>query len=219
MRYVSWAAFYEGTSDALYLDVLLPRVIRDLIAREGICPVEIPDVPAIKLGSSGRTVDKIAQEACSFRQAVDVIFIHGDTGGRSLEGRLADRTDAYCAKMMAVCDWPRDRCITITPRHETEAWLLADGEAVTKALGYNGAPEEVGLPVDAVAAERLRDPKLVLTAAIEKVAGHRRAQKIDNLFPAVAQRQRLELLRRSDSFAAFEARLRGCLRSLGCVQD
>ena len=217
MRYVSWAAFYEGPSDALYLDVLLPRIIRDLVAREGIQLVEVPDVPAVKLGGGGRSVEKVAREACDFREAYDVIFIHADIGGRGLEQGIANRADAYCRALTACCEWPEERCITITPRHETEAWLLADGEAVTTALGYNGAPAEVGLPGSARAAERLNDPKQVLSAAIEKIAGRRRVRRIDNLFPAIAQRQRLELLRRSASFVTFEGRLRDALRALGCI--
>jgi hypothetical protein len=172
----------------------------------------------VKLGAKGRSVDKVAEEACAFKQALDVIFIHADTGGRNIEQGLANRAEAYCAALAAQCAWPFECCITITPRHETEAWLIADGEAVTGALGYNGSPVEVGLPRDARAAERLNDPKHVLAAAIELVAGRRRSRSIDILFPAVAQRQRLEVLRGSTSFIQFEARLRQSLRALGCIR-
>lgn len=218
MRYVYWAALYEGTSDALYLDVLLPRIIRDVVARDGVDLVEVPDAPAVKLGSGGRSIESVAIEACQFKDAYDVIFIHADTGGRHVERGLADRADAYCAAFSAKCDWPYDRCITIAPRHETEAWLLADGAAVTSAMGYSGDPAEVGLPPDARAAERLADPKQVLTAAAEAISGRRRRQSVDNIFPAIAQRQRLDVLRGSASFAAFEANLRACLRSMGCIR-
>lgn len=218
MRYVSWAAFYEGGSDALYLDVLLPRIIRDMAAREGSDLVEVPDVPAVRLGTTSRSVEKVAEEACAFRQAYEIIFIHADTGGRGLQRGLANRADAYCTALLAQCDWPRDRCITVTPRHETEAWLLADGFAVTRALGYTGRPAEIGLPDDARAAERLADPKQVLAAAVEAVAGRRRRQSSGNIVPAIAQRQDLELLRQSNSFVQFEARLRSCLRAVGCIR-
>lgn len=217
MRYVSWAAFYEGPSDALYLDVLLPRAIRELIASEGSELAEIPDAPSVKLGLHGRDVNQVATEACEFKNAFDVVFIHADTGGRALESRLSDRADAYCMAMRALCDLPSDHCITLTPRHETEAWLLADGRAITDALGFSGDPAGIGLPTDARAAERLVDPKQVLADAIKTVAGRRRSQRVETLFPAIAQRQRMEHLRRSDSFLAFEEQLRRCLRVLGCV--
>lgn len=217
MIYVGWAVFYEANSDALYLDVLLPRVIRDLVAREGTQLADIPDLPAVRLGIRSRSVKAVAAEACAAREAYHVVFIHADTGGRGVEQGLADRADAYCLAMAELCSWPSQHCITITPRHETEAWLLADGAAVTEALGYSGNPSEIGLPPDAQSAERLSDPKRVLSEAVERVAGRRRVQRIENLFPAIAQRQQLDLLRKSASFLEFEERLRQCLRALRCV--
>ena len=214
MRYISWAAFYEGPSDALYLDVLLPRIVRDLIAAEGTTLADVPDAPAVKLGRNGREVAKVAHELCGFKEALDLVFIHADTGGRGLQRHLASRSDSYCAKAWRFCEWPLDRCVTITPRHETEAWLLADGEAITKALGFKGKPASVGLPLNASAAEQLPDPKDVLGAAVAMIAGRRRGQRIETLFPAIAQRQRMASLRESQSFVDFESRLRHCLRAL-----
>lgn len=215
MRYVSWAVFYEGSSDALYFDILLPRVIRELIASEGAFPVEIPDTPAVRLGRDGRDVEAVAAEACKARDAFDIVFIHADTGGRHVERGLAGRSVAYCEAMRKRCDWPEERCVVVSPRHETEAWLLADGGAVASALGYKGPQASIGLPKDAWTAERLSDPKQVLIDAVIAVAGRRRSQHIEILFPAVAQRQDLTCLRQSPSFVAFENRLRACLKTLG----
>ncbi len=217
MRYVSWAAFYEGGSDALYFDILFPRLIRDIVAREGTDVVEVPDIPAVKLGQQGRGIAHVAAEACAFRDAFDILFIHADTGGRAQESRLDDRASAYCLALAERCAWPKGQCITVSPRHETEAWLLADGLAVTDALGYCGSPNEIGLPEQAQDAERLHDPKQTLRDAIERVAGRRRSQSVSNIFPAVAQRQRLDELRRSRSFRDFETQLRQCLTALQCL--
>lgn len=218
MKYVSWASFYEGPSDALYLDVLLPRIIRDLVAQRGIDIVEVPDFPAVRLGERGRAIESVAEEACEFSSAYDVVFIHADTGGRDLERGLANRAQAYCEAFNARCEWPLDRCLTITPRHETEAWLLADGQAVASTLGYTGNPVEIGLPANAKAAEKLGDPKQALAGAIREVRGRRRSHEISNLFPAIAQRQSLNVLRGSQSFASFEQRLGVCLQALGCIE-
>lgn len=218
MKYVSWASFYEGPSDALYLDVLLPRMIRDLVAQRGVDVVEVPDAPAVRLGERGRAIENVAEEACEFSNAYEVVFIHADTGGRALEQGLDNRAQAYCEAFNARCEWPLNRCLTITPRHETEAWLLADGQAVAATLGYTGNPTEIGLPATAKAAEKLGDPKLTLANAMKEVRGRRRNYEIANLFPAIAQRQRLDMLRGSQSFASFEGRLSACLIALGCIR-
>lgn len=215
MKYVSWAAFYEGSSDALYLSVLLPRVMRNLVANEGVSPVEIPDLPAVTLGSKGRSVDAVAEEVCASREAFDIVFVHADTGGRHLENSMEPRANAYCTRFSELCDWPIQRCVMIMPRHEIEAWLLADGHAVTAALGFRGDHAEIGLPDNAQAAERLSDPKQVLNAAITQIVGRRRVRRIDNIWPAIANGQQIELLRGSTSFSDFEERLRACLRQGG----
>ena len=119
--------------------------------------------------------------------------------------------------MHIVCNWPAVRCITISPRHETEAWILAGPQAVTAALGYLNSPGSIGLPGDANRAERLGDPKAVLAAAMVQVRGRRRDPDVKQIFPAIAQRQSLTKLRFARSFAAFEASVLAALADLGCI--
>jgi hypothetical protein len=119
--------------------------------------------------------------------------------------------------MHALCSWPPVRCIVIAPRHETEAWILADPQAVTAAFGYLGSPDSIGLPLDADQAERLGDPKAVLAAAMVEVRGRHRRLDIRQIVPAIAQRQSFVNLRRAKSFAAFEATLLAALTDLGCI--
>ena len=215
MTYVSWAALYEGPTDQAYFDVLVPRVMEDIVLTQGIRNSTIPGTPAVRL--SRGTVAAVANEACESRDAFHLVFIHSDTGGRNQEADLHARSEAYCEAMHAVCEWPRRRCVAIAPRHEMEAWLLADPNAITSALGFIGDPTDLGLPVGARQAERLQDPKAVLGAAMRLVRGRRRRFEISQILPAVAQRQSLALLRRSNSFRGFEGRLTGALADLGCV--
>lgn len=192
--------------------------MRNLVANEGISPVEIPDLPAVTLGNKGRSIDAVAKEVCASREAFDIVFIHADTGGRNLESGMEPRASAYCTKFSELCSWPAKRCIMVMPRHEIEAWLLADGHAVTAALGFRGDYEAVGIPNNAQSAERLNDPKQVLNAAITQIIGRRRARRTDNLWPAIANGQQLELLRGSISFLEFEERLRICLQEGGYLR-
>lgn len=218
MTYVSWAAFHEGNSDGLYFGVLLPRLMESIVSEQGVRHSDIPSVPAVMLGRNGRTLDNVAAEICEARDAFQVVFIHADTGGRSLQKGLSQRSSAFCERAFELCAWPQTRCITVTPRHETEAWILADPEAVMDSLGYRGKPADIGLPIDATAAERLADPKATLEAVMKQVSGRRRrTARVEQLFPAIAQRQSIEALRASASFREFEAKLLNCLADLGCI--
>ena len=215
MTYVSWAVLYEGPADQAYFDVLIPRVLEDITLRHGIRTTTIPPGPAVTL--SRGTVDDVAKEACAVQDAFHIVFIHSDTGGRNLELSLDARSDSYCRAMNNRCNWSLKRCITITPRHETEAWVLADPDAIRSLLGFSGSADSIGLPNDAQAAERLVDPKAALEDAVRAVRGSRRLVGARQIYPAIAQRQSLEFLRRSPSFLSFESKLKVALADIGCI--
>lgn len=215
MTYLSWASFYEGDTDRSYFDVLIPRIL-EAITAEGTRPVTVPTNPAVILGRRGRTVESVGKEICESREAFHIVFIHADTGGRSLSGTIDNRGSAYCEEAARLCEHPSHRCVIICPRHETEAWVLADPRAVTEVLGYRRPSSQLGLPEDAAAAERLVDPKQVLANAVRLVQGRRARRGIEQLFAPVAQIQSLAELRRSVSFRQFEERLRSTLGTLGC---
>ena len=217
MIYLSWAILYEGTTDQAYYDLLIPRVMEEIVRLHGTTHSTIPPDPAIRLTRG--PVERVAREACGARDAFQLAFIHADAGGRHLEATLDHRSTHYCQAMHESCGWHLVRCVTITPRHETEAWLLADPEAVCDALGYRGPPDSVGLPVNAREAECISDPKAVLEAAVRKVRGRRRTSNVTQIFAAIAQRQRFERLRNAHSFASFERNLTAALADLGCVSS
>ena len=215
MTYLSWAVLYEGSSDQAYFDVLIPRVMEELVIRDGVRNSTIPSSPSVRLRRG--SVAETAEEACAARQAFHIAFIHADTGGRNLEAGMERRSVAYCEAMHAVCEWPPARCVSISPRHETEAWVLADPGAVVSALGFHGSATSIGLPANATEAERLVDPKAVLLTAVREVRGRRSSFNVSQIFPAIAQQQSFISLRESASFVRFEAALRGALADLGCV--
>ena len=72
MTYVSWATFHEGPSDALYFDVLLPRLIEEIITTEGVRHSDVPSNPSARLGAQGRSVDDVAKEACANKNAFEI---------------------------------------------------------------------------------------------------------------------------------------------------
>ncbi len=216
MIYLAWAAMYEGDTDAAYFDVLIPRVMEELVRTEGRTNVDIPTNPEVRLRRD--SVEAVAELACKARDAFYLLFIHGDSGGRSVSASLDNRTQAVCAAMQARCDWPPARCVTIAPDHETEAWLLADPDAVRGFLGYTGRAADIGLPVTAKEAENLTDPKATLAHAVQTMRGKRRPYDPKQIFPAIAQRHTIANLRRAPSFAIFENRLRAALVDLGCLQ-
>lgn len=217
MIYLSWAAMHEGTTDHAYFDVIIPQLMEDLVRRRGTCEATVPQVAAVEFGKSGRSVKEVASDICHERESFHIVFIHADTGGRALEAGMAHRSEDYRDAAFKLCGFPLERCVIIAPRHETEAWVLADRDAVGGALGYRGDLTALGLPASAQDAERLVDPKATLNSVIIAVRGRRNSPNVQQLLPAIAQRQDIEKLRGAASFRAFEEALTRAMENLGCI--
>jgi len=215
MTYVAWTAVYEGATDAAYFDVLIPRVMEDIIFTHGIGNSDIAESPAVR--PQRDTIDAIAKYTCDNKMVVDLVFFHADTGGHGMVDNQVAHATTFCQAIHTLCEWPQKRCIPVMPRHETEAWVLADPMAVTSALGYRGSPESIGLPTNAAAAEQVRDPKAILKAAVAQVRGRRRPVEAEQILPSIAQRQSMPQLRKAQSFTRFEERLKVALSDLGCI--
>jgi len=215
--YLSFAIFCEGPTDYSYLEVIIPKLISEIILQEGLRNIDVAEQPVLRLGRFGRAVDSVAQEACSASGAFHLMFVHADTGGRALEEGLENRSTAYCLAMNTQCNWPCERCIVAAPRHETEAWAMLDRNAISGALGYTGDLLALGLPRNAAQIERLVDPKSTLNGIISSVRGRRRSDSAYDLYPAIAARQEIIELRNARSFRTFETQVRDGLKSLGCI--
>lgn len=218
MTYVSWAILHEGNSDQFYFSIVIPALMEELVCARGTRNATIPQAPAVVLGAMGRAVADVAKEACKEHEAFQILFIHADTGGRALEAGMAPHSINYQQAICDLCGFPLARCVIIAPRHETEAWILADREAVGGALGYRGDLASLGLPGNAREAERLVNPKEILRQAVRKVRGRRTIPNTKQIITAIAQRQSFEKLRRSASFTDFYNALADALVNLGCIE-
>lgn len=208
---------HEGPTDEAYFNILIPILMEDIVRRRGTRNVTVPQTSAVKLGKNGRSIQEVAMEICKEKEAFHILFIYADTGGRSLEAGMEQRSVAYRRAAHELCGFPSVRCVIIAPRHETEAWMLADPDAVGGALGFRGNLETIGLPASAAEAEQLIDPKFALNQAINRVRGRRSRVNVEQMISAIAHRQSLNRLRPSTSFGTFEGTLIEALINLGCV--
>lgn len=217
MTWLSWAAGYEGTSDRRYFELLIPRLLEDLVFSRGTMRrVDIPTRAAVLLKRGA--AKEMAQQACAERQAFTLVFIHADAGGRGQSPGNAMRAAECCEAMCRLCAWPSARCIPVMPTREMEAWVIADPAAVASILGFRGELARLGLPASPADAERVADPKAALREAVRVVRGDGRRAEIGELLAGIAQRQDLGRLRQMGSFARFEGLLLAALVSLHCCR-
>lgn len=213
--YLSWSAFYEGRTDALYFNVLIPRLLEDLLLKGGVRPCDVGTAPAVEFGLTSRAFEEAAREICERKEEFHILFVHSDLGGRGLEATVEERREALVNTAAEMCGFDSRCAVMLSPKKELEAWALADEGAVKSALGVTTIPGAV-FPSSPQQVERLDDPKRTLEGIIQLVL-KRGNKKSPQLLVRIAQDQNLDVLRRAPSFAAFEDSLVLALQNSGFI--
>lgn len=164
MRYLSTALLSEGVSDDQVLPNLLGRALTELCEAEAI-EVEVAEVQPLRNRPGPSSIDEAIAMVERNNGAFSIIFYHRDQGANPervrkewlepLRQRWADR---------------KEQLVAVVPVRETEAWLLADGQALRKALGIPWTDAEMGLPPNPRQVEQIADPKKVLNDVTRRVS-------------------------------------------------
>jgi hypothetical protein len=213
--YLSWSVFYEGASDAQYFNIIIPRLLDEIIRVSGKRPCDIGEYPAMEFGIKNRSFDDVAAEICERKNEFHIIFVHADLGGRELAANVAQRREQLIQKAQEICDFDPRVAVMLSPEKELEAWALSDLSAIKAALGVNAIPGNL-TPATPIAAEKLPDPKGSLDAIIRSVTNRKSSAR--NILVRIAQEQSIDELRRANSFQAFEASLRNALGHAGFLR-
>lgn len=213
--YLAWSAFYEGATDAQYFNVLIPRLLDDIIRECGKRPCDVGELPAVEFGVRNRSFENVAEEICARKNEFHIIFVHADLGGRGQAVNVAQRREQLIQKAQEKCGFDPQMAVMLSPEKELEAWALSDVAAVKAALGVKDIPGNL-MPATPEAAEKLPDPKANLDRIVQSVVRKRSAAR--QILVRIAQEQSIEELRRADSFKTFEACLRDVLGQHGFLE-
>ena len=215
MRWLGTALYAEGPTDSRFLQPLLQRACAQMCLTECTAPVEVSDVldlqplPDTHGQSRGQRIVAAALEA---RDAWSILFIHADADGD--QGRaIQERVEP--ARTLLQAEWGA-HSVAVVPVRMTEAWVLADFQALKSSFGTTMSEQELGL-ADAVAhgPDRLTDPKATLEAAFRASLGKRRSRSVATYFGLIGETASFVELRKLDAYRRMEAELRQALRTLG----
>ncbi len=206
--YLSWSAFYEGVTDQRYLNILIPRLLEDIILTRGRRPCDVGEFPAVEFGINKRSFDSVADQICLRRREFHILFVHADLGGRHTAGSLRQRREQLVEMASAKCGFDPRKAVLLSPNRELEAWALADEDAVKTALGVRSLTGNL-MPRDGRHAERLSDPKAMLDGIVR--GAQTKMTSSGQVLVRIAQEQRLSCLRSAPSFTLFENDLCRCL--------
>lgn len=216
MRYLGLALYAEGPTDYYFLRPVLQRLCEDLCACEAVEPVEVSAVLALNhpaaAGGAPRA-QRILAAAEQARESWNILFVHADGANdprrarqEQVEPGLALLRSAFSGEHFGVA---------VIPVRETEAWAIADGDAIRSVFGTRLGDVELGLaPRRNV--ESVVDPKVTLQKAFEAVqpSGQRRRQGTAPYLNTLGENASLECLRSLPAFTELERDLRAALQTL-----
>lgn len=216
MNVLSWTLYTEGETDRDYLGTLLPRIIEHVaFASERGPAAMVPEQPAAIFGRKERAFDQAAKEICTAREAFVLLFVHGDSGGRGQQTTLDRRTAGLCRMAHDACGFSLERCIVVAPRQATEAWCLADPDALRSALQLRHNHEFPELSAAPRGLEQMTDPKATAQSILANLLRGRRRRPPRFPYTVVAQQQRLEVLRTLPAVEDLYQSVRRALATIG----
>ena len=148
-RYLTTALLCEGREDERFLSALIERQVREFSLLDPGFESGAVELQSCRTTWAAERIDGAVLEAAA---AFDIVFVHNDYNERgkidALRTRLADTLPQ------------QTRLIAVVPIRETEAWLLADPDALPRGGSRDASPTN---PRDV---ESIPDPKKPLAAAL-----------------------------------------------------
>lgn len=213
------ALYCEGSTDALFLAPLLRRLREDAAAQVR-ARVEVPDTLVLEDAPRDRVLprdERIERAARAAQGAWGVLFIHADADGREPEAALRERVQPAVARLAGLLG-ARQQAVAVVPVRMTEAWLLADADALRKATG--SLLDDTALGLDEAlrrGPERVREPKVVLDAALVRAGPRLRPAQRAGCIARMGEEVSLPRLRHLAAFQRLETDLHAAMSHMGML--
>ncbi|MDW3846465.1 DUF4276 family protein [Micromonospora sp. BRA006-A] len=165
MRYLTSALVSEGVTDDQFLPRLLARALTEICQVEFEDTVEVADVQPLRERRGPCSVADVVSLVEKNPASFSLVFFHHDQGANP------ERVAAEWLQPLRDLWGDRaEQLIAVVPVRETEAWLLADGDALRSALGVRWSDAEMGLPEQPRRVESIADPKKVLNNIMDRIS-------------------------------------------------
>lgn len=211
MKYLATAFAGEGWTDYRFAAPLVQRHLEVVLAAAADVPVEVGAIIPI-FTEEGRPTNQrevVVDRLRSGDVFADLVYVHTDAGGSASDADVY-RVDPI-RDGLAELETPPS-VIGVIPDRETEAWMLADIEALERVIGV--ASGSLNAPVAPRRLHTLIDPKAELASLLRTVDGSRRrgassrhTGRVDRIYAGLATEIDFAALRRVPSFKRYEDKL------------
>ncbi|MCF8307515.1 MAG: DUF4276 family protein [Bacteroidales bacterium] len=204
------AILTEGPTDERFLPTIVKRSIEDILIELGDKQYDVHDPHIIP--KKGHNFSEQVYNAAWQANGYHFLAVHSDADdpdrNRVWEDKInpafqivRDRSEELCKDLLAVI-----------PVQMTEAWMLADREALQEEIGY-----DISIPRYANI-ERIADPKAdlkrILSQSQSSESRRRRKLEIADIYQPLASNVHLEKLNHLPSYQKFRTELIELLQKL-----
>ncbi len=203
----------EGPSDEWFLPVLLQRATHQLCLEHFPGGVDVGDVRVLAVDH--QRPDDIARAVARESGAYDVLLYHHDGFPQRTAAAKVDEVRRAIVEAGST-----ELFVPVVPVVETEAWVLADPDALARVLSVPVARVRELLPRQPKQVEQQADPKELLRLVMRSlVRRHRRARpdgdSMERYFSELAEIIDLDRLRDVPAFADWWKSMAEALIRLG----
>lgn len=220
MQALVLALYAEGTTDEHFLPPIIQRTAEVVIAARGRTTVDVLDPWVVKVepGLNERATCILA--AARQTEGFHALIIHADADHPTPERALHERIQPGMDRVTAA--GVRHTLIPLIPVRMTEAWLLADPEALLHVIGTNMTATALGLPEREHLVESDPDPRQTLHRVVRDATALRRRRRrqfhADELYAPLARIINLERLCKVPSYQQFVEDFTVALKSLSFLE-
>lgn len=201
------ALYPEGHSDTRFLPVLIQRTAEMIIAERGRTEVDVLEPYVVTVGSEAQKQKRAECILTAARQTegYHALIVHADADYPTPERAMQERIQPGLDLVRAVMG-EQHYLVPIVPVRMTEAWLLADPEALLEVIGTRSSVADLDLPEQARLVESDPAPKQTLERVVKDATKQRRRRSTINvidLYEPLARRINLERLQQVPAYQQF----------------
>lgn len=218
------ALYAEGHADEGFLPVVIQRTAEQILAQRGRAVVDVLEPISLNHTIDRQFTTRVERmlEAARRASGYHALIVHADADYPTRDRALLERfipgqTRVHQARQAqeSVCE----HLVPIIPVQMTEAWMLADPDALREVIGVNLTTNAIGAPMHPHQVESDPDPKQTLNAVIEKAlaqrARRRRRIALRSIYEPLARQISLARLIGVPAYQQFVADLTQTLVALG----
>jgi hypothetical protein len=176
--------YAEGRTDERFLPMVIQRTVERILIQRGRFTIDVLEPIVLNHSIDRKGEDQRILEAARRAVGYHALIVHADADAPSPERALNNRFKPGLERVQQALQAEEQVCdhlAPIIPVQMTEAWMLADPEALRLVIGTNIPARTLGLPTRTRQVEADADPKQTLKQVMQMALAHRprRRRRVD----------------------------------------